>query len=478
MPFFYFVLAFVTLLAVGGGAWLIWKEETSGAASFQEKPPRAATEQKKSAAPSPASPHATLTALAQKMGLSAQEPPAGTDPAAKKQRPGLQSLIMGLLKKPAPEATPLTFPQAAGTGKPADAGTAGLRLDDVFAQKPAERHEPAEFPETTSQIEQRCQDLQKQIEEMQQKYQQLEILFQEKSRGLQEMEDSLASETQNRKEFNKVKDLLEKELRDSKDKCRDLEISLAHAQTESKSHLARIGQLEEKIKKLEPELAAQEDAVRAARADEDNEKKQVTTLAENLDKIQTVIKSKDEKIRDLVDHFKDQQIPQKTAGQEKPSGQPGSIAPSGQDDPLPEQIGPALSEVREDIPESLPDPKAKPDMPGLKEQIHPEEAQEAEVIDKDKKEAPGPDIQAALKDVPPETTAETPPFSKFTIKENDTEPQGEDAEEDGGEGGDAPLPLAPDILSQHPPLDNTADNRTDAVPDDQDPEKSDKKEKE
>ncbi len=94
-------------------------------------------------------------------------------------------------------------------------------------------------------------DLTSQLEEWKGKYQRLDRLFNEKSAALEKSEESLQNELNNRKEFNKVKDILEKELKDHKDKASNIQVELTVARAETEGYKKRISQLEEKITKLE-----------------------------------------------------------------------------------------------------------------------------------------------------------------------------------------------------------------------------------
>jgi hypothetical protein len=96
---------------------------------------------------------------------------------------------------------------------------------------------------------------------LKEKYAKLESLFNEKSSEYEKTKESLDHELQNRKEFNKVKDLLEKEVRDSKDKTRSIQGELNNTQTENENQKKRTAQLEEKAGKLEKELLEKEDKI-------------------------------------------------------------------------------------------------------------------------------------------------------------------------------------------------------------------------
>ena len=65
------------------------------------------------------------------------------------------------------------------------------------------------------------------VEEWKEKYDRLQNLFQEKSAELEKTQSQLESEISHRKDFNKIKDILEKELADTKDKLKNLQTELS-----------------------------------------------------------------------------------------------------------------------------------------------------------------------------------------------------------------------------------------------------------
>lgn len=100
-----------------------------------------------------------------------------------------------------------------------------------------------------------------QLNELKEKYDLLDRLFKEKSSALEKAEESLQNELKNRKEFNKVKDILEKELKDTKDKARNVQAEMSAFQTEAENYQKRINQLEEKVTKLEKIVITKEDEI-------------------------------------------------------------------------------------------------------------------------------------------------------------------------------------------------------------------------
>lgn len=104
-------------------------------------------------------------------------------------------------------------------------------------------------------------DLAAKIEEWKGKYERLDKIFNEKSAALAKSEESLQNELSNRKEFNKLKDMLEKELREAKDKARSVQVELNAAKTDAEGSKKRIAQLEEKITKMEKAILGKDDEI-------------------------------------------------------------------------------------------------------------------------------------------------------------------------------------------------------------------------
>jgi len=99
------------------------------------------------------------------------------------------------------------------------------------------------------------------LNELKEKYTRVEKMMQEKRDALEKAEKSLSVEKTTQKEFNKVKDLLEKEIRDTKNHAREVQVTLTATKTESESFKKRIAQLEEKATKLEKEIGEKESEI-------------------------------------------------------------------------------------------------------------------------------------------------------------------------------------------------------------------------
>lgn len=97
------------------------------------------------------------------------------------------------------------------------------------------------------------------LEELKGKFERTEKMFTEKAKELEKSQSQLDTELKNKREFNKIKDLLEKELSDTKDRTRKVQVELTSTKTEAESYKKRINQLEEKVTKLEKELLKKDD---------------------------------------------------------------------------------------------------------------------------------------------------------------------------------------------------------------------------
>jgi len=92
------------------------------------------------------------------------------------------------------------------------------------------------------------------LDELKERYERLDILFTKKSSELDETTKTLENEQKNRKEFNTLKDLLEKELKNAKDKFKITQEELGNTINENEGYKKRIAGLEENISKFENEL--------------------------------------------------------------------------------------------------------------------------------------------------------------------------------------------------------------------------------
>ncbi len=209
--------------------------------------------------------------------------------------------------------------------------TSGANVSPHPVQNPALK--AATIPASTqaeSELSLKYDELLAEQKELKTQYGKLENLFAEKSLGLEKSERTLTNELKNQKEFNKIKDILEKEIKDAKDKIRDLQTELSTAQTETQTQLKRVSQLEEKVKKLEMDVLTSEAAINDGQAGIQLARKHATELEEKLRSNQNQILEKNLKIEDLVNRLKDLPniFPGNTLENPAPPIEPDSALPS------------------------------------------------------------------------------------------------------------------------------------------------------
>ena len=284
-----------------------------------------------------------------------------------------------------PEDIPADDPQT---------GTASIKT--VPADKPV-KEKP--LPEPQGEEKEAPASSSSELNELQEKYEKLDALFKEKGAELQKAQESLENEVRDRKEFNTVKDLLEKELKDSKDRTRDIKVEGENTKSEIERHQKRAALLEEKMALLERELV-----------------------------------EKDDKINDLVKRLQTEEPPESQ-----------ETAPALGEAPIPEAIfaspataatPPVMEEPKkeEDIapaPEETPPPDEKPSEPEAPEVPAEEEVPSVEIPSEENKDTP----QAS-------SSFEAEPPEPYEEPSEDEEPEGAD------EGGF--LKLQPDIVSAEP----------------------------
>ncbi len=159
--------------------------------------------------------------------------------------------------------------------------------------------------EKESELSLKYDELLTQHNEQKTQYAKLETLFKEKSAGLEKSEKSLTNELKNQKDFNKIKDILEKEIKDAKEKISSLQSDVLTAQTETQTQLKRVSQLEEKVKKLEIDVLTSEAAINDANALTQLARKHSAELEDKLHTLENQILDKNHKIEDLVSRLKD-----------------------------------------------------------------------------------------------------------------------------------------------------------------------------
>ena len=196
-------------------------------------------------------------------------------------------------KSPLPDLFKKDLPRPALTALPAQ-GTASLKI------APPPLNKGPETAQKESELSLKYDDLLGEHKELQAKYAKLESMLHEKNTSLEKTERTLTNELKTQKEFNKVKDILEKELKETKDKYRILQAELAESQTASAGHLRRISQHEEKIKKLEIGVLTSESAITDAQSETLAARKKIAELEGKLRESENHILEKNRKIEDLV----------------------------------------------------------------------------------------------------------------------------------------------------------------------------------
>ncbi len=224
----------------------------------------------------------------------------------------------------------------------------------------------------------------------------LEALFIEKSMLLEKSEKTLSNELKNQKDFNKVKDILEKEIRDYKDKVTALQSEVITTQTETQTQSKRVIQLEEKIKKFEIEVLTSEAAINDAQASTQLARKHSSELEEKIRALENQILDKNQKIEDLVSRLKD--LPNIFPGNTLPDPQASLNAETG------------VEKIAETQPESLvaeePSETSKEIAPEITEQSQQEPLKE--ISPKTQPEAAAEVSSDAPKEISPKTTIQPP----------------------------------------------------------------------
>jgi hypothetical protein len=242
-------------------------------------------------------------------------------------REGKQRRLQKVIKSEEPqkeEVNPSALLQRAGLSEVS--GIQGLRLDRMGKSFSSTSQDSPSF-QIESDMALKLDDLRIQHEDLKKKYHKLDQLLQDRMAAHDKAEKNLASELKNRKEFNKIKDLFEKELRDKKDDCRKFQIEVKNAQNEAQSYFKRIDQLEESLKKAAGALKEQEERTVREMENSKLEKERVVKLEDVLQQKEAVIKEKDRKIEILMHHFKDAAARMGTA--ECPSGENQSTQTGG-----------------------------------------------------------------------------------------------------------------------------------------------------
>ncbi len=229
MILFYAGLAII-FIGLGSVTWLLLTERKNSPPAEEPAPPL---------------PAETTTRLLSRVGL-AEEAADGSGGQPQKKSP-FSELLSKFRRKDLKDdiAVIETEPRMRITKDILQTGTASVRLNPVPESAP----QPAPYPPPVSPRHE---------PNLKEKYEKLDILLKEKTDALEKAEKALAVELRNRKEFNKVKDLLEKELKDDRVKYRDLQVQIGTAQMEATGYKSRVNQIELKVSKLEKTVTEQE----------------------------------------------------------------------------------------------------------------------------------------------------------------------------------------------------------------------------
>ena len=111
-------------------------------------------------------------------------------------------------------------------------------------------------------------------------------------------------EQKNKKDFNKVKDVLEKELKEVRDQSRAFQVAAKNSEMEAQSYQKRVNQLENKVKEVEKEVFAKEDDLKSAQKESQTFKAKISELEKSLAHERSQLEEKKQKINELVERIK------------------------------------------------------------------------------------------------------------------------------------------------------------------------------
>lgn len=146
--------------------------------------------------------------------------------------------------------------------------------EEIYKAKPAADSQAQLSKEEEHLIEEEIH-LKSELDELKEKHTRVEKILKEKTDELEKIKWQLDNELKNKKEFNRVKDILEKELSDTKDKTRKIQTELNTINAETESYKKRVNQLEEKATKLEKTILEKEEVL-------DKKDKQIDDLVKRL----------------------------------------------------------------------------------------------------------------------------------------------------------------------------------------------------
>jgi len=228
----FYIITAVVLAALICVFYLIWKEQ-----DMEEDVAKQAEDP------------VTAAGLLDRLGLETESATKRSHPSIKKGGATIVSFLKSLIQSKKPDVSlPLNPPDQ--LHPPQQSGTASLRLDNNTMGDDVEKN---------VELAVKVDELQKAAADLTEKNQKSEQLIAEKNAALEKTIKELDQERKHRKEFNKIKDLLEKELKDVRENAKQIQIELTTSKTENQSHQSRITQLKEKIQQLET-LCTQKDS--------------------------------------------------------------------------------------------------------------------------------------------------------------------------------------------------------------------------
>ncbi len=186
-----------------------------------------------------------------------------------------------------------------------ESGTAGLRIQSVSTAvsspvQPVDQVSVKKETERSLQMD----ELKNQFDGLKEKHQILVSLHEEKLVALEKAEQALGYEQKNRKDFNKVKDVLEKELKEVKDQSRAFQVAAKNSEMEAQSYQKRVNQLENKVKEVEKEVFVKEDDLKSAQKESQTFKAKISELEKSLLEERHQLEEKKQKINELVEKIK------------------------------------------------------------------------------------------------------------------------------------------------------------------------------
>jgi len=135
------------------------------------------------------------------------------------------------------------------------------------------------------------QEVREELDELKEKFESANQLLKEKNDILERTQKSLESEQKNREEFEKVKIVLEQELLDVKNRCRQVQKEKVNVEKESETNQILISELEEKTKILEEDLSQKTEELQQS--------------VDRLDDLQSELLDKDSVIQEHIQNLED-----------------------------------------------------------------------------------------------------------------------------------------------------------------------------